>query len=76
MIIRLKETTEEDLRKYTKRKTVTFFDVCAKRTHFPVKIGCPFFLGNVIRCLDYSLNCVRCLYMYVYCKDLTGVGRV
>jgi len=61
--------------KYIKQKQVTFFDV-VRRTHLPVKIGCPFRIGNVIRCIDCSLDCLYCLEMYAYSKDLTGIGRV
>ena len=54
----------------------TFYDVCAKRTHFPIKNGCPFKLGNIIRCLDYHVDCITCIKMYAYCRNLTGVGRI
>lgn len=77
MTIPLKEITEEDRRKYSNDgRVVTFFDVCVRGTHLPVKLGCPFHLGNVIRCFDHALNCRVCLKMYAYCKNLTGVGRV
>lgn len=68
--------TVDDIRKYSRPHLPTFFDVCIKRTYLPIKLGCPFELGNVIRCLDYQLNCLRCLRMYAYCRNITGIGRV
>ena len=65
-----------DYKKYIRPYIATFYDVCVKRTHLPVRLGCPFKLGNVIRCLDWSENCIKCIRMDAYCRDYTGIGRV
>lgn len=72
----LKEVQKDDIEKYSLPYKPSFFDVIIKRTYFPVRMGCPFKLGNIIRCLDWKLDCLKCLKMEVYCKNLTGIGRV
>jgi hypothetical protein len=65
--------SRKDHRKFVKPSTITRWD---RMTNNYLNLICPYDIGNAIRCIENGNICYKCLRFYVYCRNLTGIGRM